>query len=177
MHARYDAARINHLQRLVASWSLIADLCFADLMLFVPLAGEGGRRFVIVGQVRPSTNQTLYRTDYVGELVDESTRPLIARALRSGEIVEGESRVATIDERVRILAIPVRMNGEVIAVCSRESRPSIGRQPGELERTYLNVFQRFARMMAAGTFPFSTDEVLFEEAPRVGDGAIVVDGA
>jgi two-component sensor histidine kinase len=175
MHARYDASRITHLQRLVASWSPIADLCFADLLLFVPLAGEGGRRFVIVGQVRPSTNQTLYRHDYVGELVDEATRPLVARALRAGEIVEGESRIATIDERVRILAIPVRMDGEVVAVCSRESRPSIGRQPGELERTYLNVFQRFARMMAAGTFPFATDEVLFEEAPRVGDGAIVLD--
>src|SRR4051812_47808692 len=176
MHARYDAARINHLQRLVASWSQIADLCFADLLLFVPVAGEDGRRFVIVGQVRPSTNQTLYREDFVGELVDESSRPLIARALRAGEIVEGESRVATIDERVRVLAIPVRVQGEVVAVCSRESRPSIGRQPGELERTYLSVFQRFARMIAAGTFPFATDDVLAEEAPRVGDGALVIDG-
>ena len=175
LHARYDAARITHLQRLVSSWSPIADLCFADMLLFVPLAGEGGRRFVIVGQVRPSTNQTLYRNDYVGEMVDESGRPLIARALRTGELVEGETRVGAIDERVRVLAIPVRLNGDVIAVCSRESRPSIGRQPGELERTYLSVFQRFARMIAAGTFPFVTDDVLAEEAPRVGDGAIVVD--
>jgi two-component sensor histidine kinase len=175
LHARYDAARITHLQRLVSSWSPIADLCFADLLLFVPLAGEGGRRFVIVGQVRPSTNQTLYRTDYVGEIVDESGRSLIARALRTGELVEGETRVGAIDERVRVLAVPVRMNGDVIAVCSRESRPSIGRQPGELERTYLSVFQRFARMIASGTFPFATDDVLAEEAPRVGDGAIVVD--
>jgi len=175
MHARYDASRIAHLQRLVASWNPIADLCFADLLLFVPVAGEGGRRFVIVGQVRPSTNQTLYRQDYVGELVDETSRPLIARALRTGEIVEGEIRVASIDERVRVLSIPVRVDGEVVAVCSRESRPSIGRQPGELERTYLSVFQRFARMMAAGTFPFATDDVVAEEAPRVGDGAIVVD--
>jgi two-component sensor histidine kinase len=174
-HARFDATRINHLQRLVASWSPIADLCFADLLLFVPLAGEGGRRFVVVGQVRPSTNQTLYRMDYVGEIVDETSRPLIMRALRTGELVEGEIRVAAIDERVRVLAIPVRLNGEVIAVCSRESRPSIGRQPGELERTYLSVFQRFARMIATGAFPFPTDDVLAEEAPRVGDGAIVVD--
>ena len=175
LHARYDAARISHLQRLVASWNPIADLCFADLLLSVPLAGESGRRFVVVGQVRPSTNQTLYRTDYVGEIVDETGRPLVARAFRSGEIVEGETRIAAIDERVRVLAIPVRFNGEVIAVCSRESRPSIGRQPGELERTYLSVFQRFARMIASGSFPFATDEILAEEAPRVGDGAIVVD--
>ena len=176
LHARYDAARITHLQRLVSSWSPIADLCFSDLLLFVPLAGESGRRFVIVGQVRPSTNQTLYRMDYVGEIVDETTRPLIARAMRGSEIVEGETRVAAIDERVRVLAIPVRVGGEVVAVCSRESRPSIGRQPGELERNYLSVFQKFARMISAGTFPFAADDVLAEEAPRVGDGAIVVDG-
>ncbi len=170
-----EGARLAHLQRLVASWGPLADLCFADLLLFVPLAGEGGRRFVIVGQVRPSTNQTLYRDDYVGEIVDESGRPLVARALRGGELVEGETRVAAIDERVRVLAVPVRMNGDVIAVCSRESRPSIGRQPGELERTYLSVFQRFARMIASGTFPFAADDIPAEDAPRVGDGAIVVD--
>jgi len=175
LHARYDATRITHLQRLVSTWNPLADLCFADLLLFVPVAGESGRRFVVVGQVRPSTNQTLYRQDFVGDLVDETSRPLVARALRTGELVEGEIRVATIDERVRVLAIPVRLDGEVIAVCARESRPNIGRQPGELERTYLSVFQRFARMIAAGSFPFPTDDVLAEEAPRVGDGAIVVD--
>ena len=175
LHGRYDASQIGHLQRLVASWGPIADLCFADMLLFVPLAGDGGRRFVIVGQVRPSTNQTLYRDDFVGDIVDESARPLISRALRIGEIVEGEANLAAIDERVRMLAIPVRFDGEVIAVCSRESRPSIGRQPGELERTYLAVFQRFARMIASGTFPFRSEEPGSEEAPRVGDGAMVLD--
>jgi two-component sensor histidine kinase/PAS domain-containing protein len=175
LHGRYDASQIGHLQRLVASWGPIADLCFADMLLFVPLAGDGGRRFVIVGQVRPSTNQTLYRDDFVGDIVDESARPLISRALRTGEIVEGEANLAAIDERVRMLAIPVRFDGEVIAVCSRESRPSIGRQPGELERTYLAVFQRFARMIASGTFPFRSEEPGSEEAPRVGDGAMVLD--
>ena len=175
LHGRYDASQIGHLQRLVASWGPIADLCFADMLLFVPLAGDGGRRFVIVGQVRPSTNQTLYRDDFVGDIVDESARPLISRALRSGEIVEGEANLAAIDERVRMLAIPVRFGGDVIAVCSRESRPSIGRQPGELERTYLAVFQRFARMIASGTFPFRSEEPGSEEAPRVGDGAMVLD--
>jgi hypothetical protein len=112
-HGRYDAAQISHLQRLVASWGPLADLCFSDLLLFVPVAGEGGRRFVIVGQVRPSTNQTLYRDDFVGDIVDVSARPLISRALRTGEIVEGEVNLAAIDERVRMLAIPVRFNGEV----------------------------------------------------------------
>jgi hypothetical protein len=34
-HTRLGLPEIDHLQRLVASWGLLADLCFADLMLFV----------------------------------------------------------------------------------------------------------------------------------------------
>ena len=34
VHTRLDAAEVDHLQRLVASWGLLADLCFADLLLF-----------------------------------------------------------------------------------------------------------------------------------------------
>ena len=177
IHTRLDAARQAHLQRLVASWGPLADLCFADLLLFVPIAGEEGRRFVVVGQVRPTTNQTVYRQDYVGELVDEVERPLVARAYRSGELVEGEVSREPVHDRVRVLCIPVRHQGQVVAVVSRESLPSLGREPGELERTYVDVFQRFARMIAAGTFPFAADDSEPEEAPRVGDGAVVLDEA
>src|SRR5438128_3520830 len=85
-----DSHRQIHLQRLVASWGPLADLCFADLLLFVPIAADEHRTFVVVGQVRPTTNQTVYRQDFVGEVVDEVDRPLVARCARSGEIVEGE---------------------------------------------------------------------------------------
>ena len=75
-----------------------------------------------------------------------------------------------IRERVRMLCIPVRWRGATIAVLSRESAPSVGRQPGELERTYVEIFNRFARMIAAGEFPFAAEDSESEEAPRVGDG-------
>src|SRR3954471_15713932 len=158
IHTRLDAARQTHLQRLVASWGPLADLCFADLLLFVPIAGEDGRRFVVVGQVRPTTNQTVYRQDYVGELVDDVERPLVARAYKSGELVEGEVSREPLHDRVRVLCIPVRHQGQVIAVVSRESLPNMAREPGELERTYLDVFHRLARMFEAGTFPFAADD-------------------
>jgi two-component sensor histidine kinase len=50
-----------------------------------------------------------------------------------------------------------------------------GRRPGELERHYMDVFDRLARMISEGTFPFARDEVELEEAPRVADGVIVLD--
>ena len=50
-----------------------------------------------------------------------------------------------------------------------------GRRPGHLERTYRDVFNRFAVMLSEGAFPFPSEEVATEEAPRVGDGVVLVD--
>jgi two-component sensor histidine kinase len=50
-----------------------------------------------------------------------------------------------------------------------------GRRPGHLERTYRDVFERFAVMVSESTFPFPSEEVATEEAPRVGDGVVLVD--
>ena len=183
--SRLSMAELVHLQRLVASWNLLADFCFSDLLLFVPLRPEDDRsvaadtdaeaEFVVVGHVRPSTTQTLYRNDLIGEQLDEQERPLVARSMRLGEIIEGEITVAALRERVRVLCIPVRHDGRTIAVLSRESTPSVGRSPGELERTYVDIFNRFARMIASGEFPFPADDSDAKESPRVGDGVVVLD--
>lgn len=41
--------------------------------------------------------------------------------LQAGEIIEGEHSISPIRERVRVLCIPVRYEGQVIGVLSRES--------------------------------------------------------
>jgi two-component sensor histidine kinase len=177
-HTKLDGRAVSHLQRLVAGWGLLSDFCFADLLLFAPTVdGMGGERFLVVGQVRPSTSQTVYKADWIGTVVTEEERPLVARAYRGGEIIEGETAIAALKEQVRTLAIPVRSRGEVVAVLTRESAPSFGRQPGELERTYVEIFNRFARMIVAGAFPFDAQDIETEEAPRVGDGVILLDAA
>ncbi len=172
--SRLSLAELVHLQRLVASWGLLADFCFSDLLLFAP-ADDEGAHFAVLGQIRPTTNQTLYRHDLLGEVTDEAERPLIARSYRLGEIIEGEVTDPVIRERVRMLCIPVRWQGTTIAVLSRESAPSVGRAPGELERIYIEIFNRFARMIAAGEFPFVAEDSESDEAPRVGDGCMVLD--
>jgi two-component system, sensor histidine kinase PdtaS len=177
-HTALDGRGVNHLQRLVAGWGLLADFCFADLLLFAPTVdSQDAEKFLVLSQVRPSTSQTVYRADWIGTTVDEEERPLVSRAFRLGEIIEGEATIAALKERVRVLCIPVRHRGEVIAVLTRESAPSFGRQPGELERTYVDIFNRFARMIAAGDFPFDAQDAETEEAPRVGDGVILLDAA
>src|SRR5258705_13391928 len=83
---------LAHVRRLIASWQVLADLCFADLLFLAAIEGEEGLRFVVLGQVRPTTDQTLYTDDMVGTVVGEVERPLVSRAWREGEIREGETK-------------------------------------------------------------------------------------
>ncbi len=171
-----DDGGIAHLQRLVASWGMLSDLCFADLMLFAPVTARDGA-FVVLGQVRPTTNRTLHLDDYVGRVIEERDRPLVARGWRLGTVVEGEVDIAARGERARMVCIPVRWQGAVVAVLTRESALSVGRRPGELERTYVEVFDRLARMTSQGVFPFPVSEEVTADTPRVGDGVVVLDAA
>jgi two-component sensor histidine kinase len=164
-----------HMERLVSSWRPLADLSFADLLLLAPITGEEGHRFVVLAQVRPVTGQTNYPQDLVGNVVDEVERPLYARCWRSADIVRGDTAALGSKDRVRVQVIPVRREDRLIGLVTREESMTLARRSGELERTYFDVFDRFARMIADGTFPFDVDEVEMESAPRVGDGVIVID--
>jgi two-component sensor histidine kinase len=166
---------LEHAQRLIASWAPLADLCFSDLLFLAPIEGEEGHRFVVLGQVRPTTDQTLYPIDMVGTVVGEIERPLVTRAWRLAEIVEGDSTVIGAKERARVQCIPVRHEGSMVGLVTRETATTFRRRHGELERHYQEVFDRFARMMAEGSFPFARDEIEFEDAPRVADGVLVLD--
>ena len=79
---------IDHLHRLAAEWGFLADLCFADLLLYVE-AGDG--RWLVVDQVRPATNQTMY-VDRLRRLVGRrrSSRASSSQAAAAGVKVEGE---------------------------------------------------------------------------------------
>src|SRR5580765_7266074 len=170
-----SGAELVHVERLAGVWRPLADLSFADLLLLAPISGEQGHRFVVLAQVRPVTGQTNYPQDLVGTVVDEVERPLLARSWRAGELVEADAHAIGAKERVRVQCIPVRRSGKLVALLTREASVTFARHTGELERTYLETFQRFARMAADGSFPFDLDEVETESAPRVGDGVILID--
>lgn len=167
----------RHLKRLVANWGMLADLSFSDLLLYVPLPSydEGRNRYLVVNQVRPNTGQTLFVDDVVGRTMDDVQRPVVAQAAATGEVVETVVDSVWLGDQIRVTAIPVRHGGRVVAVVARESALSMTRQRGVLERTYLEIFDRLARMVAAGEFPFDDEEVLATGGPRVGDGVVLLD--
>src|SRR3954464_15689663 len=70
-------ADADHLHRLVADWQLLADLSFADLVLFVPTKPG---RFVAVAQRRPTAGPTAYQDAVVGHESTATDRPQLAVA-------------------------------------------------------------------------------------------------
>lgn len=175
-HTDLDSDAVAHLARLTLSWGILADFCFADLLLVTREVAQP-QNFVVLAHVRPTTGQTLYHVDLVGMVIKPEDRSLLGRAWGLGEIVEGDSNVLLGEERVRVECIPVRRGGKVIALLSRETTAAAGggRRLGELERVYLEIFDQFASMISAGSFPYEGDGPEPEEAPRVGDGVILLD--
>ena len=167
-----DRDQVAHLTRLVSEWGMLADLCFSDLLLYLPTPDD---RWVVAAQVRPATGQTMYYTDWVGKWANTSEALLVGKAFESSEPCEGEIDVDGIPDETRMLAIPVVFNGRPIAVLTKEWVELTGRRSGGLERAYGMVFDRFVRMIASGAFPFAQRVGDSSAAPRVGDGVMWLD--
>jgi hypothetical protein len=73
VRGRLSGGPKRHLEQLIAEWHILADFCFSDLLLFVPI-DDDAERFGVVGEVRPSTCQTLYRSDMIGRAASTSAR-------------------------------------------------------------------------------------------------------
>jgi two-component sensor histidine kinase len=173
LRPRLSPAAADHLHRLMAGWQLIADLAFADLLLFLPVHATAN--FRIVGQLRPYTARTLYPADLVGEVVSPTWHPYVERAWREGRRQASAEPIFIDAEAVRVETVPVRHRGEVVAVLSVESPETPARPTGRLEAAYLGAADALLEMVAAGTFPFG--EAHDTASPRVGDGLVVLDAS
>ena len=169
-----DAA-VDHLLRLTASWSLLADLSFSDMVLMA-LEEDEDPRFVVLGQVRPNNRATLINEDLVASSQGARDWPLVRLAYESGTRVVGEARVAGVEDPVPVWCVPVRFDGRVVAVLVRLQGPLRG-PASAYEQAYLSIFERLCDMVADATFPFREDDVAGPGMPRVGDGIILIDGS
>jgi two-component sensor histidine kinase len=101
------------------------------------------------------------------------TSPRLQAELASREApLTGE--VPAIGERAQLECLPVTYQGSVTAVVARVGLLA-KRRTGRLERVYGDLYRRLAAMVAAGEFPHVGEEVMTEDAPRVGDGLVVTD--
>ncbi|MDA8313492.1 MAG: PAS domain-containing sensor histidine kinase [Actinomycetota bacterium] len=172
-------SELAHLQRLLGSWSVLADLSFSDLLLVVPTSPIPGEEpgFVVMGQIRPSNRPTLLEEDLVGQTVRRSSWSLAAAALERGEVVRGAVHHPLIGESVPVENVPVRFGDREIAVMVRVYSRAVATPISMYEKNYFDVFGRLVQMIIDGEFPFAEEDVGTEETPRVGDGFVLVDGA
>ncbi|HUH07226.1 MAG TPA: histidine kinase N-terminal domain-containing protein [Egibacteraceae bacterium] len=175
--AQIDDATVDHLQLLLGEWQTLADLSFADLLLWVRGEMDGRPAYLCVGQMRPYTAQTIYHEDLVGLAIRVTDRPMVGRAFDEERVIRDADPDWSTGVPVREEAIPVRFRDQVIAVVTREANVSTARAPSELELTYLQSAGELAQMLAEGTFPYEGDDPDARElSPRVGDGIMRVDG-
>ena len=172
-HSGLGAEAVAWLQRLVADWQIIADLSFADLVLWLP--DRDGAGYWAGAQMRPTTGPTAYVDDVVGTYLPLGKRVLLDSALRDGRVAREGDPEWRDDVPVRVEAIPVRYDGQVIAVVARNTNLQGVRTPSRLELSYLQTAGELAQMIANGTFPYPGQRSDHADSPRVGDGFIRVD--
>lgn len=193
-HSDLVEADLEWLHALVSDWQLLADLSFADLLLWVPLrsadalpADGASRRtranapgaavpgWMAIAQMRPTTGPTAYPEDLVGKVVRTGRRGLIDVAWRERRIVrEGDPEWGS-GIPVREESIPVRRGTKVLGVIQRSTNLSSARTPSRLELTYLQSASDLATMICEGTFPAPGEEPNMVRSPRVGDGLMRLD--
>ncbi len=168
----------DYLSALVREWSLLADLSFSDLVLFVRTWDAAG--WFVAAHVRPSTAPTAVTEDPVRSFLPRSHALTLERALVAGEIVRGAGeRGARLGNRQvpePIEAIPIPYRGSVVAVVARYSQID-QRRLGELEKQYLSAGDILFGMLSRGELPLATPGTLGGDVPRVGDGLIRLDAA
>ena len=170
----------NRIRELVADWQLLADLSFADLILWVPIRKDISMwptGHIAVAHIRPTTTSTVLINDVVGDELLWGARPAIDEALSGDEIVKSSDPEKIGEMVVKTETIPVTFGGQVIAVISSHRNVDHSRGSGKLESNYREVAHHLFQMVAQGTFPYKDAGSLFEPVPRVGDGLIRLDAS
>ena len=171
-------AQIRRIRELTTDWQLLADLSFADLVLWVPLRKDfksWPSGYVAVAHIRPTTAATIFTQDLIGEEITWGARPRIDQALSGAEIIRDAEPEKFGDIYVKEETIPVILGEQVIAIISRHRNAELMRQPSRLELNYREVAHNVYRMVAEGAFPYTEHREIFDPAVRVGDGLIRLD--
>ena len=166
-----DADR-DWLTQLVDEWSLLADLAFADLILWVPDTDDN--IFWACAQVRPTTGPTSLEDDVVGEEIAYDPEHLVTEAYLSKTISHTSGNKLHAGIPVDVQAIPVLDGERCIAVVEMHTNQMGVRAPGALEDAYLEAAQVMAGMVHRHQFPLGGDRRVPWVSPRVGDGMIRV---
>jgi two-component sensor histidine kinase len=164
------------LQLLMADWQLIADLAFADLVLWERHEGK----FLATAHARPSSAATIFYRDITNQPPRNDWLELINLAFEKAVPVSSRVNGEYESMPTRLAAIPVliRDSPEPIAVITRHMNLSESRTPTKLQLNYLACAEDLLQMVASGDYPTTEGPTAPKRgAPRANDGLITLDKA
>lgn len=181
-HAALSDADIEWLHLLIAEGQLLADLAFADIVLWVPTTSKG---FVAVAHARPSSSATLFYRDFVGQEIKPEWRRQVTQAFESARIVDSSAPDWYEETPTRVRAVPVvrrlspggkAVSEHPIAVMTRHTNLSEARMPSRQELTFNECANDLFEMIASADFPdMAAPSGPRRGAPRASDGLIRLD--
>ncbi|GAA5148764.1 PAS domain-containing sensor histidine kinase [Microbacterium pseudoresistens] len=171
---------VEWLHRLAGDGQLLADLAFADIVLWVATSDAS---FIAVAHARPGGAATLFYRDIVGERVRPQWRTQVQEAYDTARIVDSSSPDWFEETPTRVRAVPIvrepAPEGErsaVIAVLTRHTNLGESRQPSRQQITFDQCADDLFGMMGHGEFPdLSAPTSPRRGAPRASDGLIRLD--
>ncbi len=179
---RSSDADIEWLHLLVGDWQLLADLAFADIVLWVPSSEDS---FVAVAHARPSSSATLFYRDFVGQVVKPEWKVQVTEAFETTRIVDSSAPDWFEETPTRVRAVPVlrrlspsgkETTEHPIAVITRHTNLSEARTPSRQELTFNECANDLFAMIASADFPdLGAPSAPRRGAPRASDGLIRLD--
>ncbi|MDR1427649.1 MAG: sensor histidine kinase [Bifidobacteriaceae bacterium] len=169
-HTDMGEADREWLRRLTADWQIVADLAFADLVLWLP-TGDG--EYVACAQCRPGTGPTIHYTDVVGTDARSGQTAQFDRVRELGIIKKDRALSWDADFDIGEEIVPVVRRGRVLAILTRQVNLASNRTPSRLEINYIEVADELIGMISRGEFPSpSQPGGPSRHSPRVGDGLL-----
>ncbi|MGP3535408.1 sensor histidine kinase [Microbacterium sp. RD1] len=177
---RSTAADVEWLHRLAGDGQLLADLAFADIVLWVPTLDDS---FVAVAHTRPSGAATLFYRDIVSDRVRPQWRTQVQEAFQTGRIVDSASPDWFEETPTRVRAVPIvrelSASGApaiTVGVITRHTNLGETRTPSRQQITFNDCADDLFGMIASAEFPdLSAPTAPRRGAPRASDGLIRLD--
>ncbi|HWI31319.1 MAG TPA: histidine kinase N-terminal domain-containing protein [Microbacterium sp.] len=178
---RSSESDVEWLHRLAGDGQLLADLAFADIVIWVPTADDS---FVAVAHTRPGGAATLFYRDIVGDRVRPQWRTQVHDAFHGARIVDSASPDWFEETPTRVRAVPIVRSHTrdeaagplVIGVLTRHTNLGETRTPSRQQITFNDCADDLFGMVASADFPdLSAPTAPRRGAPRASDGLIRLD--
>ncbi len=173
-------ADVEWLHRLAGDGQLLADLAFADIVIWVPTADDS---FIAVAHTRPGGAATLFYRDIVGDRVRPQWRTQVKDAFAQARIVDSASPDWFEETPTRVRAVPIVSErgaadapARVVGVLTRHTNLGEARTPSRQQITFNDCADELFGMVASADFPdLNAPTAPRRGAPRASDGLIRLD--